>query len=101
MTTEIKIFAALSCDKRLLILDWLKQPEKHFPVQLYGDLKKDGVCSVRIAEKLGISQPTTSRHMNLLVGAGLVRVKKIRQWAFYKRDEQTIGAAKKLISNIF
>lgn len=101
MQTEIKILAALSCDKRLLILDWLKQPKKHFPVQLYGDLKDDGVCSVRIAEKLGISQPTTSRHMNLLVGAGLVRVKKIRQWAFYKRDEQTIATAKKLISNIF
>ena len=101
MKKEIEILTALSCDKRLLILDWLKTPEKHFPVQVYGDLKKDGVCSVRIAEKLRISQPTTSRHMKLLVDAGLVRVKKIRQWAFYKRDEQTIAAAKKLIGNIF
>lgn len=101
MKTEIKILTALSCDKRLLVLDWLKQPKKHFPVQVSGDLEKDGVCSARIAEKLGITQPTTSRHMNLLVEAGLVKAKKIRQWVFYKRDEAAIEKAKKLIGSIF
>ena len=101
MKIEIQILTALSCDKRLLVLDWLRKPEKHFPAQIYGDFEEDGVCSVRIAEKLGITQPTTSRHMNLLVDAGLVKVKKIRQWAFYKRDEHAIEKAKKLIGNIF
>jgi ArsR family transcriptional regulator len=93
----IKIFNALASDKRLQVLDWLKDPTKHFPPQVFGDLEKDGVCSVKIAEKLGISQPTVSRHLNLLVDAGLLRPNRIKQWTFYLRDEKQINAAKKLI----
>ena len=43
-----------------------------------------------IAEKLGISQATLSEHMRVLVQAGLVRPKRIKQWIFYRRDEQRI-----------
>ena len=88
---------ALACDKRLLVLDWLRDPEKHFPPQTDGDLVRDGVCGVLIAEKLGISQSTTSRHMKQLTDAGLVRVKKIKQWTFYSRDEVSIQEMKQLL----
>jgi len=57
-----------------------------------GDLVKDGVCGLLIAEKLGISQPTVSEHMRLLVRAGLVQSKRIKQWTFYRRDEQRLTA---------
>jgi ArsR family transcriptional regulator len=62
-----------------------------------GDLVKDGVCGLLIAEKLGVSQPTASEHMKILVLAGLVRAKRIKQWTFYKRDESAIRKIKKLI----
>ncbi len=88
---------ALSNDKRLQILDWLKDPEAHFPPQVDGDLVADGVCGVLIAEKLGVSQPTVSEHMKALAQAGLVRSKRIKQWTFYKRDEPRIRAIKKAI----
>ena len=32
--------------------------------------------------------------MKLLVLAGLVRPKRIKQWTFYKRDEERIGTLK-------
>jgi len=43
-----------------------------------------------IAEKLGVSQPTASEHMKILLRAGLVRAKRIKQWTFYKRDETSV-----------
>ena len=87
---------ALSNDRRLLILDWLKQPKKNFPPQVDGDLVKDGVCGLLIARKLHVSQPTASEHMKILAQAGLVRGKRIKQWTFYKRNEPQIRAIKKL-----
>src|SRR3954468_14412753 len=85
---------ALGNDRRLQILDWLKAPRANFREQVDGDLVDDGVCGLLIAEKLGVSQPTLSEHMKLLVQAGLVSSKRIRQWTFYKRDEERIGAIK-------
>ena len=64
------LFRALASDRRLLILHWLKDPRAHFRPQVDGDLVKDGVCGLFIAEKLGVSQPTLSEHMKVLVQAG-------------------------------
>ena len=64
---------ALANDKRLRILEWLKDPRAHFRPQVDGDLVEDGVCGVLIAEKLGVSQPTASEHLRILADAGLVR----------------------------
>ncbi|MFC3069786.1 ArsR/SmtB family transcription factor [Phenylobacterium soli] len=85
---------ALGNERRLQILEWLKDPRAHFRPQVDGDLVDDGVCAVLIAEKLGVSQPTLSEHMRILVDAGLVRPKRIKQWTFYRRDEAAIAALK-------
>ncbi len=82
---------AFGNERRLLILEWLKDPEAHFPRQVDGDLVKDGVCGVLICEKLGVSQPTVSEHLKVLSQAGLVRSKRIKQWTFFKRDEERIA----------
>jgi DNA-binding transcriptional ArsR family regulator len=81
---------ALSNSKRLRILEWLKNPRKHFPPQVDGDLVEDGVCSVFIADKLGVSQPTASEHLKILTQAGFVTPSRIKQWIFYKRNEERI-----------
>jgi len=70
---------ALANDRRLLILEWLKKPRAHFPPQVDGDLVRDGVCGVLIAQKLGVSQATVSEHLKVLAHAGLVRAKRIKQ----------------------
>ena len=88
---------ALANERRIQILDWLKDPRAHFPPQVDGDLVKDGVCGGFIADKLGVSQPTASEHLKVLVLAGLIRAKRIKQWTFYKRDERSIRSLKSLI----
>ena len=90
---------ALANERRLQILEWLSDPLTHFPPQVDGDLVKDGVCGVFIAEKLGVSQPTASVHLKILAHAGLIRPRRIKQWTFYKRDESRIREIKKAISS--
>ncbi len=89
---DSEIFSALASPKRLQILEWLKDPVAHFPPQRDGDLVKDGVCVVFIADKLGVAQPTATTHLQTLARAGLVTSKRLGQWTFYKRDEKAIAA---------
>ncbi len=96
MKTEAAM-RALASDKRLQILEWLKRPRKHFPPQVEGDLVKDGVCGVFIAEKLKVSQPTASEHLKILCHAGFLRAKRVKQWTFYKRDESAINVMKRSV----
>ncbi|GAC1389752.1 MAG: winged helix-turn-helix domain-containing protein [Vulcanimicrobiaceae bacterium] len=91
---------AMANDRRLLILEWLKDPRAHFREQVDGDLVDDGVCGALIAEKLGVSQPTVSEHLRVLSQAGLLRGKRIKQWTFYKRDEKQIKLIKSTINHV-
>jgi DNA-binding transcriptional ArsR family regulator len=97
---DLRAIQAISNDRRLKILEWLKRPRDNFRPQIDGDLVKDGVCAVLIAEKLGISQPTLSEHMKVLRQARLVNSKRIKQWTFYKRNEVRIREIKRSISGL-
>jgi DNA-binding transcriptional ArsR family regulator len=88
---------ALASQRRLQILDWLREPRKHFRGQIDADLIEDGVCGLPIAEKLKVSAPTLSEHMRVLTAAKLVRAKRVRQWTLYKRNEAAISAVKRAI----
>ena len=87
-----EVFRALASDRRLQILEWLRDPVAHFPPQRDGDLVEDGVCVGFIADKLAVTQPTATAHLQALARAGLVTSKRVGQWTFYKRDEAAIRA---------
>ena len=95
---DVEVLKALGSDKRLAVLEWLREPTSHFPAQRDGDLVRDGVCSLFIADKLGVSQSTASEHLRLLTEAGLLTATKIKQWTFYRRDEQRIAQVKRMLS---
>ena len=88
---------ALGNKRRLQILEWLKEPEKHFPPQVDGDLVKDGVCGLLISLKLRVSQPAVTDHLKILLQARFVTSKRIKKWTFYKRNEKAIRAIKQAI----
>jgi DNA-binding transcriptional ArsR family regulator len=85
-----EVLNALSNRHRFTILKWLTDPEKHFPPQQDGDLVEDGVCVGFITDKIGLSQPTVTTHMQALAKAGLVTPKKIKNWVYYKLDDATV-----------
>lgn len=91
------VMRAVASEPRLRILAWLKDPEAHFPPQVDGDLVVDGVCSLHIASRLGMTQPSATGHLKILERAGLIRGRRIKQWVFYQRDEEGIAALKRAI----
>ena len=88
-----ELMRVLGNARRLQVLGWLADPVANFPPQDDGDLVDDGVCLVFIADKLGISQPSASRHMELLASADLVTPTPIGRWTFYRRNEEAISLA--------
>lgn len=94
MLSELR---AVASEPRLLILRWLKDPVAHFPPQVDGDLVEDGVCALFIARKLNMTQPSATGHLKVLEQAGLIRGKRIKQWVFYRRDEERIARLKRMI----
>lgn len=83
---------ALASPYRLKILEYLMEPEAHFPKQQDADLIEDGVCVSFLTEKVGLSQPTVTSHMQKLAQAGFVRSKKIKNWVYYRPDRAEIDA---------
>jgi ArsR family transcriptional regulator len=98
---SVEVVKALANDKRLQILAWLKEPRRHFPPQVEGDLVRDGVCGVFIAQKLAVTQPTASEHLRVLCQAGLITPKRIKQWTFYRRNEKRIAEVKREFRSAF
>ncbi|CAM2805438.1 metalloregulator ArsR/SmtB family transcription factor [Saccharomonospora xinjiangensis] len=95
---DVEVLKALANRRRLQILEWLRDPVAHFPPQVDGDLETDGVCGVLIAQKLKVSQPTAGEHLKVLAAAGLIEGKRIKQWVFYRRDEDRIREVKQTLS---
>jgi DNA-binding transcriptional ArsR family regulator len=48
------------------------------------------LCGGEIEERIRLSQPTISHHMNILTKAGLVEATKRGQWRWYRRNERAI-----------
>jgi len=87
---NVKLLKAVASPVRMTILDYLKQPARHFPPQTDGDFVDDGVCADYIRDKLKIAAPTASRHLTLLTDAGLLIATRKKGWTFYRRDEAAI-----------
>ncbi len=103
MDVEIElepILKALASSRRLQILEWLRDPVANFPPQQHGDPIKHGACNQYIVDKLGVSQPAGSRHLKVLVDAGLVVASPRKGWTYYRRDEARISEIKRHLNEL-
>ncbi|MFE0511258.1 ArsR/SmtB family transcription factor [Streptomyces sp. NPDC058964] len=78
-------------ERRLDILEWLKDPAAHFPPQRHGDPAEDGVTARAVAAKLGVSRRVADTHLGLLTRIGLLRTRRIGHRTYYRRDEVRIA----------
>ena len=72
MDDFIKVMKALSDPSRVKIIKMLEQRE---------------LCVCEIQEGLQLAQPTISKHLKILEGAGLVTFHKEAQWVIYRLKE--------------
>ncbi|MFF4058488.1 ArsR/SmtB family transcription factor [Streptomyces sp. NPDC001668] len=88
----IESLKALANPVRLQVLEWLRDPEEHFPVDpAVTDPRAVGVCVSHIQAKTGLAQSTVSAYMAVLERAGLVRSTRVGKWTHYRRDEERIA----------
>jgi ArsR family transcriptional regulator, arsenate/arsenite/antimonite-responsive transcriptional repressor len=81
MDDKRKVVAALKAladPVRLSILEFLWSPSAE-------ELRtEDGICASDLQDFLGVTQPTVSHHMRILIGAGLVTAEKRGKWVYYE-----------------
>ncbi|MBV6700604.1 helix-turn-helix transcriptional regulator [Kitasatospora aureofaciens] len=83
---------ALANPMRLQLLVWLREPERHFPLdEAIADPYEVGICVSHLQAKAGLAQSTVSAYMAELQRAGLVRATRIGKWTHYRRDEARIA----------
>ncbi|HEX2316255.1 MAG TPA: metalloregulator ArsR/SmtB family transcription factor [Thermomonospora sp.] len=88
----LEAFKALANPVRLQVLQWLRDPQRHFPVdEAIADPDEVGVCVSHIQAKTGLAQSTVSAYMAALERAGLVRSTRVGKWTHYRRDEERIA----------
>lgn len=95
---HLEIFKALSNKSRLQILNWLKEPERHFPEQQPHGYEA-GVCVGQIQHKSGLTQSTVSEYLATLQRVGLVSVTRVGQWSYYRRNEAAFAALSQFIES--
>ena len=78
-------------DRRLRILEWLKDPGAHFPPQRHADVAEDGVTAAAVACKLGVPRSVAEADLRLLAAIGVLRTRRIRRRTHYRRDEVRIA----------
>lgn len=70
----IEVFKALSNESRLQILQWLKEPDRHFAPHEGIDMNTIGVCVSQITDKLKMTQSTASQYLTILLKIGRAHV---------------------------
>lgn len=80
------IFKALADPVRLRILSLVATKE---------------LCVCMIAQVLGVSQPSVSKHLNRLRYSGIITCRKISQWCFYRLSDQFQGQCEELRAFLF
>lgn len=85
----LNVLKALANDKRLKILEWLKDPREHFPFATC-DVVKEGVCVGHIERKSGLSQSTVSQYLLQLYNAQLITMERRGQWTYCKLNKAFI-----------
>lgn len=91
---------ALASERRLQILEWLKDTVANFPSQEHGDPIEHGACNLFIVDKLGVSQPAASRHLKILVDAGLIIPTRRKGWVYYRRNEEALAEVARAVTRI-
>ena len=90
--TSAELFKALADPNRLKVLRLLASPPAN-------DCAQPGsVCACDLEGQLGLSQPTVSHHMKLLVRAGLVTATKRGKWTDYALNAEGFEKARESLS---
>ena len=79
------IFKCLSDSSRLKILNYLGDGE---------------LCACELLEYLNISQSTLSYHMKIMLSCGLVKVRQVGKWSYYRINREDFLEFKNYVNDL-
>lgn len=91
MSTREDQIKAMASELRMEVLRVLHRPRKYFGHQESANPVKTGVCVQLLAEHFGVSQPTMSRHIDLLRRANFITAKRQQKWTYCSRNETALA----------
>ncbi|MCY1703775.1 ArsR/SmtB family transcription factor [Deinococcus sp. SL84] len=90
--TSAELFKALADPNRLKVLKLLAAPQAN------SCAPTGTVCACDLEDLLGLSQPTISHHMRLLVRVGLVTATKRGKWTDYTLNAEGFAEVRSLLT---
>ena len=86
MDSLVRALKALADPIRLRVVEFLRNPVNSCRA------REGVVCACDLEEHLGLTQPTVSHHMKILVDAGLVEAAKHGRWVYYDLNRQAFAS---------
>ncbi len=86
MSDLLRPLKALADPVRLRILEFVDSPVENVCAQ------NGEVCACDLEKHLGLTQPTISHHMKILVDAGLVKATKRGRWVYYDLNRKAFAS---------
>lgn len=87
-------FKALADPARVRILAFLADPVPECCA------RDDAVCACDLEDVTGLSQPTVSHHMRILVDAGLVTAERRGRWMHYRPDPDGVARLRETLRRL-
>lgn len=76
----------------------LSDPNRVRLISLIAAADGAGACICDLTEPVGLSQPTVSHHMRVLVEAGLVTREQRGRWAYFRLEESAFASLREALS---
>lgn len=76
----------------------LSDPNRVRLVSLIAAADGAEACVCDLTERVGLSQPTVSHHMKVLVEAGLIAREQRGRWAYFRVEESAFAAVREALS---
>jgi ArsR family transcriptional regulator len=90
--------AVAEAERLATALKALAEPTRLRLLSLLQAQPDNEACVCHLTEPLGLSQPTVSHHLKVLLQAGLVERDQRGSWAFYRVDPDALSALRDLLA---
>jgi len=90
--------AAADADRLAAALKVIAEPSRLRLLSLIQSQPDGEACVCHLQEPLGLSQPTVSHHLKVLVDAGLLEREQRGRWAYFRVVPDQLGALRDLIA---
>jgi ArsR family transcriptional regulator len=90
--------AAAEAEQLATALKAIAEPARLRLLSLIQSQPEHEACVCHLTEPLGLSQPTVSHHLKVLLQAGLVEREQRGSWAYFRVREQPLAALRALLT---